>query len=57
MDLIRADEVFLTGTGAGLVRVRELDAVEVGSKDALFRRLETAYLERAGWDGVRVAAA
>lgn len=30
MDLLRADEVFLTGTGAGVIRVASLDGQEIG---------------------------
>lgn len=55
-DLFRAEEVFLCGTGVALVRVRSLDGVEVGAGRSLFGRLEEAYLERATWDGVSIAA-
>jgi branched-chain amino acid aminotransferase len=45
MDLFGADEVFLTGTGAGIVRVSMLDGEPVGRRDALpvMTRLVEAY--------------
>lgn len=47
MDLMSADEVFLTGTGAGIVRVRELDGELIGSGEPgpLFSQLTDAYRE------------
>jgi branched-chain amino acid aminotransferase len=48
MDLLSADEVFLTGTGAGLVRVRSLDGEDLGTPELgpITQRLGDA-LERA----------
>lgn len=45
MDLFCADEVFLTGTGAGLVRVRSLDGEAIGGSrpDSVFERLSQQY--------------
>lgn len=46
MDLFRAQEVFLTGTGAGLVRVATLDGERLGSSAApVFERLYAAHRE------------
>ncbi len=46
MDLFRAQEVFLTGTGAGLVRVATLDGERIGSGEApTFDRLYAAHRE------------
>jgi branched-chain amino acid aminotransferase len=48
-DLFAADEVFLTGSGAGLVPVRSLDGRAIGSgrAGAVFARLRAAFLEAA----------
>jgi len=54
MDLFRADEVFLCGTGVGLVPVRSLDGQAVGRERALFATLEAAYGERSRWDGLPI---
>jgi branched-chain amino acid aminotransferase len=35
VDLLGADEVFLTGTGAGIVPVRSLDGQPIGAAEAL----------------------
>jgi branched-chain amino acid aminotransferase len=44
MDLFAADEVFLTGTGAGMVRVASLDGEPIGSgQHPLSDRLMSAY--------------
>jgi branched-chain amino acid aminotransferase len=46
MDLFRAREVFLTGTGAGLVRVASLDGERLGGDAApVFERLYAAHRE------------
>jgi branched-chain amino acid aminotransferase len=53
-DLLAADEVFLTGTGAGIVPVRSLDGQRIGS-GALFdtvMRLRDGYHERTKVLGV-----
>ncbi len=50
-DLLAADEVFLTGSGAGLVPVRSLDArpigVGEGSPGPVFAKITSAFLEAA----------
>jgi branched-chain amino acid aminotransferase len=54
-DLLAADEVFLTGSGAGVVPVRSLDAVPIGTgkPGPMVARLREAFLAAApGW-GVR----
>ncbi len=45
LDMFSADEAFLTGTGAGLVRVRSLDGEAIGGERAagVFERLASAY--------------
>ncbi|MGD8860208.1 MAG: branched-chain-amino-acid transaminase [Myxococcales bacterium] len=49
MDLFWADEVFLTGTGAGLVRVASLDGQPVGRPEPgpITEQLSAAYFARA----------
>ncbi len=48
-DVFSADEVFITGTGAGLVRVRSLDGELIGGPEApVFMRLLAAYDELTG---------
>lgn len=53
-DLLGADEVFLTGTGAGIVPVRSLDgqAIGVGPPFPVTRGLREAYRERTSVLGV-----
>jgi len=53
-DLLAADEVFVTGSGAGLVPVRSLDDRPVGQPGPgpLFKRLLAAYLELGASRGV-----
>jgi branched-chain amino acid aminotransferase len=54
-DLLAADEVFLTGSGAGVVPVRSLDAVPIGTGKPghMVAKLRAAFLAAApGW-GVR----
>jgi branched-chain amino acid aminotransferase len=48
-DLFAADEVFLTGTGAGLVPVRSLDSevIGVGSPGPVFQQLRDAFAAAA----------
>jgi branched-chain amino acid aminotransferase len=51
-DLLAADEVFLTGSGAGVVPVRSLDGVPIGSgaPGPVMARLRDAFLAAApGW--------
>ncbi len=57
-DLMRADEVFLTGTAAEVTPVRELDGVEFRTgRDTYGARFQRAYLravtgkdeKRKGW--------
>lgn len=47
IDLYRADEVFITGTGAGLVRIGSLDGEPVGStgSGSVLERLYKAYFD------------
>lgn len=54
VDLIGADEVFLTGTGAGVVPVRSLDgqAIGRGEPGPGFARLRAAFLEQTRTLGV-----
>jgi len=56
-DLLGADEVFLTGTGAGLVPVRSLDKRPIGRQvpGPLFERFAAAYRELTATDGVPLA--
>jgi len=51
-----ADEVFLTGTGAELVPVVEVDGRRIGDgrPGPVFLRLLAAFRERTKWDGVPV---
>src|SRR5690606_23602533 len=53
-DLPGADEVFLTGTGAGIVAVRSLDgrAIGAGPPFATTERLQAGYRERTKVLGV-----
>jgi len=53
-DLFAADEVFLTGTGAGLVPVRSLDseAIGSGSPGPVFQQLRSAFVTAAPKLGV-----
>ena len=53
-DLFAADEVFLTGSGAGVVPVRSLDgrAIGAGRPGALFAKLRAAFLDAAASLGV-----
>jgi branched-chain amino acid aminotransferase len=48
IDLFGADEVFITGTGAGLVRVRSLDGEPIGGSEpsAIFTALRAAHRDR-----------
>lgn len=48
MDLFRADDTFLTGTGAGLVRVASLDGESIGTgePDSVTLRLLDGYVAR-----------
>jgi branched-chain amino acid aminotransferase len=47
-DVFGADEVFLTGTGAGIIRVSSLDGEAVGRAEpgAIMGKLSAAYQER-----------
>ena len=47
MDLFAADEVFLTGTGAGILRVRALDGAPIGGPEpaGITERISRAYQE------------
>lgn len=56
VDLLGADEVFLCGTGAGIVPVRSLDGVLMPEPrpGPLTDKLAGAYLERVVRDGVEV---
>ena len=49
MDLLGADEVFLTGSGAGLVPVRSLDGRSIGAKcpGPFYERIRAVFLEQA----------
>jgi len=53
-DLLGADEVFLTGTGAGIVPVRSFDGEAIGARApfASVERLRAGYLERTKTLGV-----
>ena len=53
-DVYTADEVFLTGTGAELVPVVEVDGRRIrdGRPGPLFLRLLEAFRQRTKWDGV-----
>jgi branched-chain amino acid aminotransferase len=53
-DLIRADEVFLCGTGAELIAVVEIDGRVIGSgkPGPVFQRMLDLFRERAAVDGV-----
>jgi len=55
-DVYTADEVFLTGTGAELVPVVEVDGRRIGEgrPGPVFLRLLAAFRERTKWDGVPV---
>jgi branched-chain amino acid aminotransferase len=55
-DLFAADEVFLTGSGAGLVPVRSLDGRPVGSGEPgpVWKRCRSAYLEATRHQGTLV---
>lgn len=57
-DLYGADEIFLTGTGAELVPVVEVDGRRVadGKPGPGYRKLLEAFRERTRWDGVVVSA-
>jgi len=57
-DVYTADEVFLTGTGAELVPVVEVDGRKIGTgkPGPLFLRLLDAFRERTKWDGVPLKA-
>ncbi len=53
LDFLRADEAFMSGTGAGLVPVASLDGAPVGTGERpVFDALAQAYVERTRWDGV-----
>lgn len=56
-DLFAADEVFLTGSGAGLVPVRSLDARPIGPglPGPVFAKLRAAFLDAAPSLGVPVS--
>jgi len=49
MDLLGADEVFLTGSGAGIVPVRSLDGRDIGTKcpGPCYEAIRTAFLKQA----------
>jgi len=53
-DVYTADEVFLTGTGAELVPVVEVDGRRIGAgrPGPVFLRLLNGFRERTKWDGV-----
>lgn len=55
-DLYGADEVFLSGTGAELVPVIEIDGriVSTGQPGPIFKRLLSEFRERTKWDGVPI---
>jgi branched-chain amino acid aminotransferase len=57
-DVYTADEVFLTGTGAELVPVVEVDGRSIGAgrPGPCFLRLLEAFRERTKWDGTPVRA-
>ena len=57
-DVYAADEVFLTGTGAELIPVVDVDgrAIGSGTPGPIFKRLLAAFRERTQWDGVPVRA-
>ena len=54
MDLLSADEVFLSGTGARVVGVRTLDGAEIGTRapGPITEKLAAAFAELARTDGV-----
>ena len=54
MDLLSADEVFLSGTGARIVGVRSLDGAEIGTRapGPITEKLAAAFGELARTDGV-----
>ncbi len=56
IDLLGADEAFLTGTGARVVAVRSLDGARIGgaTPGAITERLEAAFRERTLSDGVPI---
>jgi branched-chain amino acid aminotransferase len=54
IDLLRANEAFLTGTGAGLVGIRSLDGTAIGGERTLCEKLALAYAERARREGVPI---
>jgi branched-chain amino acid aminotransferase len=58
-DLFSADEVFLTGTGAGLVPVRSLDGAMIGSgaPGPIFEKLRLAFAEATRRLGVPLDSA
>jgi branched-chain amino acid aminotransferase len=53
LDLLRAEEVFLTGTGVGILPVRSLDGQPMGRGGAgpVATRLRAAYLDLARSSG------
>ena len=54
-DLLGADEVFLTGSGAGIVPVRSLDGAPIGEgrPGPVYARIRKAFLDAAPSLGVR----
>jgi branched-chain amino acid aminotransferase len=57
-ELMRADEVFLSGTGARLVPVGQLDGVVIGNGERpLTRRITDTFISLASSNGVRALAA
>ncbi|MFN7954568.1 MAG: branched-chain-amino-acid transaminase [bacterium] len=56
IDLLGADEAFLTGTGARVVAIRSLDGARIGGSTPgpITERLEAAFRERTRVDGVPI---
>jgi branched-chain amino acid aminotransferase len=54
VDLLGADEVFLTGTGAGIVPVRSLDGQTIGAGEpgSGFAKIRAAFLAMTKTHGV-----
>ena len=54
VDLLRAEEAFLTGTGAGVVGIRSLDGVQISLERPVCEKLSRAYVERVSSEGCPV---
>ncbi len=54
VDLLRAQEAFMSGTGAGVVGIRSLDGVQISLERPVCEKLGRAYAERVACEGVPV---